>query len=359
MGAVWAVAAVSVALLISACGSDGGSSGGDSSDLPAATSGDPLAPQPLKKRETIKISVGKVEAWAPLLLADALGEFDKENLSVEISYLPVNDSTLLVAQGELDAGGAAFSAGLLNLMDRSPELKFVFPGSAQLDDSTAGFWINSSKVGAKVADLTAQDLVDKKVLTPSGEGSQSGYRYYEYLKTLPGGDDISAKDLTFEAFDVGTTPQALISGAAAVGQVNSPLNQLMASNECCEYLKGAYPLEPPVGYVFGPSMDNKAAAGQAFIRTLARTTKTYLGPDYRTDDKVMNALAKILGVDRSNLDGVDPVFFDPEFKTGAEANLAAQPFFRERGLLTFKGKKTADDVWDFAYLESIGVDVAQ
>lgn len=350
-----ALAAIPVVLFAAGC-TDSGSGGGGVMTPPTATSGDPLAPQPLAERQKVSFGISsRLESFASVLLADKLGEFEKENLEVEFKFAPANESALLVAQGQLDVAFGSYSAGMYNLIGQGSPLKFVFPGPGQPATSTQGFWMNDKVVSPTDAPLSASDFVGQKILTSTGDGAQGAYRMYDWVRDLPGGSDVSATDLNFETFDPASVGQALSTGAAGVGLVNSPHDLPLRDDSCCSFLKGAMPADSVSGLFFGPSMDGRADVGAAIVRSLARTVTTHLQAPYRENESTMSALAEALDLDRATLSSIPELYWDPEFSLNAQSNLDAQSFFRDRGLLKYESDLTLDQVFDTRYLEAIGV----
>lgn len=355
VGTAGLLAAIVPLLLLNACGGEDAKAG-TVTEPPTATSGDPLAPMPLDKKTKVTFGLSsKLEAFAPALLADYFGEFEKENLDVEFKFIPPTDSTLLVAQGKLDVASGAFTAGTFNLVAAGSPLKFVYPGVSQPKGSTQGFWFNNGALNASDG-LDADDFKGKKILTSSGDASPSAFQLYEFVKALPGGENLDAKDLEFESFLATDTAQAVESGAAAAGQINSPYNLTIEKSGCCTFLEGAIPNGRTVSaYFFGPTLEGRADVGAAIVRSLARTTVEYLPENYRDNETTMNALSEVLELDLATLEELPPLYWNPEFATDVEINIAGgQPFYRERGLLQYDEDIEADDLYDTRYLEAIG-----
>lgn len=347
-----------ILLAVASCagGGDGGGGGGVI-EPPRATSGDPLAPMPLPQRQKMTVGIlSKVESFAPLLLANRLGEFDKENLDVEYVIVPPNESTLLASQGRLDAGAGSFTAGIFNVVAQGAEFRFVYPGVTQPRTSTQGYWINDAIVRPDGGPLTAGAFKGKKILAPSGEGSPAAYRLYAHLRTLPDGAGLAPTDLDFQPFDATQAATAVKSGAAAAAQINSPFDQQLADDPCCSFVPGVYHEDESVSaYFFGRTMTDRADAGAAFVRSLARTTRTYLEPGYRNDPEVMEALSAELGIELSTLRQLPEVSWNQSFAPTAAGNLESQGFFRARGLLQYDQDLEVQDVYDTSYLAAIGV----
>jgi len=102
------------AVTVDGCGEDAYTDQADrSSSRPIARCepGAP-APQPLSERITIKLAAAtKGEYLAPVLLGIARGEFEKENLEIELIQLPFADAVAQMGQGGIDAAhGGDWSA---------------------------------------------------------------------------------------------------------------------------------------------------------------------------------------------------------------------------------------------------------
>ncbi|WP_131831146.1 MULTISPECIES: hypothetical protein [unclassified Frankia] len=345
-----------LASAVAACGGGGDTSDSAASTLPLASStGDPLAPQPLARQETLRIGVSsKLESFSALLLAT--DELAKENIKVELTYAGVSETTLLVTQGKLDMVFGSYTAGFFNIVSANPDVRFIFPGASQPEDSTQGFWANKSVLNPSGGELTAAAFKGKKILTVSGDGSPSAFQMAAWIRTLPGGDSVKPTDLTFEQFDATLVSQALQQGAAAAGQVNSPYDQQLSDDSCCEFMSGVIPTKATVsGIVEGRSMKGREDVTLAFVRAMARTTLDKLQPGYKEDPDTLSALAKVLEMDTAKLRSIPELYFDPTFQSHIAPALSdGQGFWRARGLLKYDKDLTESDLWDYRYLDAIG-----
>lgn len=351
------VAAIAVSmLLLASCGGDSSSGSGDEiSTVPTAAAGeDPLAPRPLAKRQTMVLGLtSKLEAYAQPLLAEELGEFDAENLDVDFAYVAAEDLQLLLQRGDLDAAAGTLNAGVLNLIAAGLRTKVVMPGVGLDPSSTQGFWINDKVVDRGDGELSVDDFRGKTLMAPAGTGGTYAAIFYDYVTSLPGGEDFQPTDLDVQsAPDSTTTVKALESGAIGVGKVNSPLDEELAATGCCTFLSGALPRESAVWF-FGGTMSDRAEAGAAFVRAMARVTRDELGPGYRGDPEVTALLAEVLEVDQAALSKLPPLYFDPDFALAADDALGLQAYFRRVGLLTYDDDLTEADVFDERYLDAI------
>ena len=348
-----AVAAVAVlAVGLSACGSGG--SGGDVTEVPTAAAGqDPLAPRPLEEKATVTVGLSsKLEVYLPILLAQEFGEFEKENLEVKVEYLPPTDSSLLLTQGELDVVYSGFTAGVLNLVSRNDDVKFAYPGGTASGDQQ-GIYLNT-KSFPDADNLKGEDFRGKKFMTSSGTASSTSYFLWKRVTELPGGAGIKPTDLKFEAAKLPEIPLILKNGAAAGGQIVSPNHTTLVGDKCCKVFEGAYPTTPQTGYLVGRSLSGKKDVAAALFRAMARVEKTHLQGNYHENEKILTAMAKVLEQDAGVLAKGDPVVFNPALATNAEVFPELQKFFREFGDVSYEEDLPTDQIYDTAYIESLG-----
>lgn len=357
----WAVV-VPLALALAACGGAGEPSSGTAQAPSAPVSGDPLAPRPLAEPGKITLGIsGRLESFANVLLAYQNGEFEKENLTVELNFVGPSESTLLVGQGKLDMALGSYTAGFFNIASANPGMRFVLPGVSQPEGSTQGYWYNKAVLNPSGGALTADMFKGQKVLTASGEASASSFQLYAWLKTLPGGAQLAPSDLTFESFDTTLTGQALQQGAAAAGQVNSPFDGPLVDDPCCVFIPEPIPYGQTVSGIFqGRAMEDRQAEGEAFVRAIVRTVRNDLQPGYKNNPATVTALAKVLELDEARLKSTPELYFDPDFQSYiAPALGAGQEFYRARGLLKYDTDLTEADVYDYSYLQALGISQKQ
>src|SRR5690606_9453660 len=98
-------------------------------------------PQPLAERQTVRMSSAfRAEFVAPILLADALGEFEAENLDFEFIELGFSDALTQIASGDIDVAVGGTEAALFNAVNQGIDVRWgmgnFFPPDAG-DNSVA------------------------------------------------------------------------------------------------------------------------------------------------------------------------------------------------------------------------------
>lgn len=350
----WPVATaggVAIALLLAACGGSG--EGREASDAQANAdafnvTGDPLAPRPLKEKQTVVVGIGEgLEVYSQFLLAKKLGEFEKENIEVKAENVLEPDKLAMLSQGRMDVAYNAMTAGVLNLMQTAGGVKFAFPGAAYDAASKQGFWYNKEAFGGKEPE--PKDLVGKKILTPSGNASISAFYLWKWVND----NDPSVKlsDLKFEAVPPNDIAVAMSNGSAAVAQVVAPGSTLLGADACCEFIDVGYPSYPVIGWIGSDAfLNERSDVAMAFFRAMARTQKQHLQGDYHADAETAPVLAEQLGQKPADLARHPALLFSTELPLG-EQTLEAQTYWRELGLLNYEENLGMDKAYDERYVD--------
>lgn len=347
----------------------------DSTGAPASTSGetaagaedasDPLAPKPLAERASIILSLpAKLTAASPYIAAGFLGEFDKENLDVEVKVVDSQSSMQLLSQGETDVLLGSYGAGTLNRIASGLEVRAVFPNQVPNEESKEGLWVRKSVAGDDGI-LQADELAGKTVYSVSGCGDAL-FKFWDHINESQEGDgDITATDMTCEPFSVPDTHTALQNGSIEVALVLSPFWQQLENNDCCLFVSPFG--EPPTGALFfGPNLLTDAPeVGQAFIRAISRTIRDNFQGDWTANTELVANLAAELEIPPEAITSVPPT----NFGTGIPADeLAWMPsmilertqedFFAKEEvmgieLLSYDEPLTYDQVYAPRFLEEL------
>lgn len=342
------------ALLVSACGSS--SSPGSASSTSAASAvtqpsnpDDPFAPQP--RAERTKFRVGLIasgqEPYAPMQLAQELGEFDAENLDVEVSQVPIQDAAVLLAQGKLDAAPLVLTVGVFNQLATNPDFR-LGAGLPNLPASSrAGIWVRSELTTDGKMDPC--DFKGKTVaFGPALKGATAAAGLLEELKkcdlTL---DDISASPLQ--------GPDAIIGleqGSIDAAVVFDPLWEQLDAKGTAElivplYAEGAiFEGTSPTGWFFGPIRHKDPDAVKAFLRAVGRVTKQYFVGDYHANPETANLIASVLSVPADTFVSTPSLEADPTLPVDLDVVDVIQNAWIEIGLVDFDEPLPLDAVVD-------------
>jgi NitT/TauT family transport system substrate-binding protein len=327
-----------------ACGSDdgdderGGREGGGSVSSTTAVAeevgtgpGTP-EPQPLPEEETVTVVYSAaIEAWANIVLADALGEFEAENLNVEIETLPGPDGTLLVGQGRADVQPAGISAAVLNGIASGQPMAWV--ANTFVDDAPkAGFWIHDDYLTDGEPD--AEKLAGTQVMPGIGGG---GFGNPGALPLWHAMQDIGLDPDDVEAVSVNTPADAaalLENGSASISLGLTPYWSTIEESGCCTFL---VPTTVSGSFLVNTDfIEERPEVAQAFFRAVMRTNRTYLQGNYHEDEEVVAALAEATGVPVETLREQPPLGFSEDLAIEIEAVLPDfQEQFRTFGLLSY------------------------
>jgi NitT/TauT family transport system substrate-binding protein len=268
-----------------------------------------------------------------MMLADKLGEFQKENLKVDISVIPVPEMTALLTSGGIDVAPLGANAGPLNAISSGSNLAIVAAMPTFRPDSKQGIWAKSSLVPA----TGSMDPCKFKGLTVA-LGSAS----YSNTVSLPLSKFLAQCNLTLQDIKVSTLtgPDVLIAlqnGSIDAGFLADPA---WADPDQKGYAKLVVPFGTfsVNGYMMGKLRTDKPDVAAAFVRALVRTSRTYLQGNYRADPAVRAALLDIMGTTPALLDASLPLVFDPDlrYKNSADAVEVQKVWIAAGNILSYK-----------------------
>lgn len=288
----------------------------DPSDLasdrtPARCDSATPAPVPLAKRTKIVISAATLNAEfiAPIRWALAKGEFEKENLDVEIDQVPAADGLNLLAQGKTDAMIGAPDAAFFNALNSGFGLRWVMGNFDPPPTGKSGIWARD--VDGRPA--TMADLRGKPMASVLGTGSPVMYPIVKAAEKA----GMSFSDLKLQSLPAADVVTSLENGGVQGAWVIDPLWTELANNPNLTFLGGAPLGEPIGGVLFGPNLlGAKRAAGDAFVRAVARTINTAFRGDYKNDPTFTQQLSKVVGLPVSQLTRTPSLIMDWEIRDG-------------------------------------------
>lgn len=346
------------ALLAAACGSDGGSTTSASSVTTRATAsgegagsgpGSP-APQPLAKKEkVVLVYSAPIEAWANVLLAQQFGEFEAENLDVQIQTIPGPDGSVLVAQGKADVQTAGVSAGILNAIAGGQPVRYV--ASTYVEDAPlAGFWIDNKYMNDGKPD--AEKLKGTRVVPGiggGGFGNPGALPLWNWMQEV----GLGAND--FQLIDV-TSPQdaamAIQNGTASISIGLTPQWASIEDSGCCSFF---IPTVVSGSFLVNQKfMQERPEVAQAFFRAIMRTNRTYLQGDYHQDQKVVAALASQTKVPAETIAAQPPLGFSADLELATVDVLPDfQAQFRAFDLLSYDQDLKVDQMIDTSPVDAV------
>lgn len=312
------------------------------------------APEPLPEPATIRLGAAtQGEYLAPVLLGNAMGEFEKENLTVEIVSLPFADAVLQMASGDVDAANGGPFASQTNGVGAGVNVKWVLGNYSPADGGDvnvpqAGLWVRRDHFSdPDNPDLA--ELAGAHIANSLGDGTVAVYWMGEALE----GSGISFDDITFDAIPPEDQFTALEQGAVAGAYMLDPFWGQAAANPDEYALVAVQPKEPNGGIFFGPSLlEDDREVGAAFTRAYVRTINTYLQPGYQDDDEVVSALAESIPVDPQAIVDSPEIVFEWELRDGLMADV--QRWFIDLDVQTVPEQPEDKLVDRSFYLDAVG-----
>jgi NitT/TauT family transport system substrate-binding protein len=328
-----------------------------SPDRPVArcTPGSP-APQPLAEPATVKLgSSFRLEFNSPVLLADTMGEFAKENITFEFVNLPFADSIPQLAQGELDAAIGGFELALYNAGNQGLPVKAVMgnyfpPDAGDYSVPQTGLWCRRDRF-TDPADPDPAETQRLKWASSVGKGSSAVY--YSVTELQNRVPDFSVDELQVDRIPAADIVTALQNGAIDCGVLLDPTWLAVADDPDYVMMATQTPGEPLGLVAFGRNLlQERPEVGEAFVRAVIRTINTYFDGDYHSDPEVMAEIAEVTGqTDTSRLTQTPSLVMDWEIRD--RTTTAMQELFIELGVITdFQTPVAEEKIVDRSYYEA-------
>lgn len=321
---------------------------------------DTPAPQPLAEKTTLTVSSAfSLEFMSPILLAKSLGEFEKENLDVEIVSVGFADAVPQLAQGTIDASVGGIELALFNAGNQGLPVKAVlgnyFPGNAgNYDEPQTGLWCRRDAFSdpENPDPAETQDMIWASSV---GKGSISVYYSATEIAARAPGFDVSGVEV--QQIPSADTVTALQNNAIQCGILLDPLWLQVADDPAYVMMATQTPGEPLGLIAFGKNLlEDNREAGEAFVRAYIRTINTYYDGDYHANAEVMAEIAAQTGVEVERMTQVDSLVFDWELREGTTDRV--QEFFIKVGVITGFDTPVAEDaiVDRGFYLAAVGAE---
>ena len=287
---------------------------------PGAPEPAPL-PEPTPLRVAVPVLLGQEQA--PILLARELGEFEAENLRVELVPLNTSEAMAELVAGRVDAVSAPFDAPFLDAVRDGNGARAVLGGALtrspnDLEQPQAGMWLRTA---ALEDDRNLADLQGQTIGVPGGIGGAAAYPLSHALEqnasTL---DELRVvnlrSDQSVERLRSGEVAAAWVYGEAWLPLADDGGFDLVATLPASESIDGTVVSER----LLGPDR----AVGLAFARAVIRTINTHLTGDFREDEDVVAALAGALGVEEDVIAAIEPLLYDWEIRDGTLSRIEDQ-----------------------------------
>lgn len=312
------LALVSVAALValSACGSD-------------------EAPAPSTSDGPRNLTVGYISgaSLAPAFIAEELGCHREQNLTVKFELIKnPADAIALLSTKKIDVYVGSPSAGMFNQVSRGTEMKLVASlGSV----NTPGDEPAASGLYGGAHITSVEQLKGKRVGVLGSVGSATSYLLGKSLEA--GG--LTFGDVELVSLSLADMVPALKNGGVDAGLLIAPYTQQAIDQGAAHALvdsKKAYGTSTTSAVIYGTGLlADDRAAGVRYLKAIACAAKQMPG-DWRTDTKVVAALAKFLQVPEKTISGGGLYAFDPTLVVNAATLTEMQKMFLAvEGTLTY------------------------
>jgi NitT/TauT family transport system substrate-binding protein len=348
-------------LLIASCSSDGDDDASSTTQGPTTTSApssggedelDPLAPQPLAERTTVNVSIANfVEAYAGLILASELGEFEAENLDVVIQRVPSNDALALLLRGDIQMLGGGPNAGMLNSISGSESPRCTGAIYDPSPETREGVWVRNDALGSD-GEADPELIRGRQIAAGSGIGTSPIVPVVEWLESIGLGlDDVEIVGLASADAQI-----AFEQGSVVAAFLQTPLWQQVEEAGFATYIEGsAFSL---ACYVMSSQfIEGEPEAAEAVLRALLRTHREYLQGDYHTDDEVLGLLSTALEVPADVIAASPPFAFTDDLRFSDDAieviSRMEEIWLQEGSILTYTEPIGIDRIFDDRFASAL------
>jgi NitT/TauT family transport system substrate-binding protein len=312
------------------------------------------APKPLSRPVTLTVSSSfKLEFIAPLLVGDALGEFKKENININLVNVTFSDAVPQLASGQIDVAVGGIEGALFNAARQGLPVKMVLgnyfpPDAGKPSVPQTGMWCRRDAFKTPNNPKPAE-LKGKKVGSAVGKASVSFYYVQQEIR-----GKFKATDLDIQTIPSTDMVQAMKNQALDCAILLDPLWLQVSNDPSFVLVATQTPGEPLGGYFYGKNLlQDRRNVGAAFARAMIRTINTYLTGDYHQNQQTMDAISNAINQPVATIQRTPPLQFDWEIRNGTAERV--QKVFIDLGVLTFKKPVSDKKVFDRSlYLKAVG-----
>jgi NitT/TauT family transport system substrate-binding protein len=302
-----------------------------------------LEPKPLDERASVTISAaGKLEAFAPAFIADANGEFEKENIDVE--FVITQTAVQALATGEADAALSAPSLEMINAIRQDVQLSWIAGNYYPDPESKIGLYARTDLVGAEPdwSKLAGQQV---SLTNPAG------------LTLLTLNNRLTEKGVSLADVEVVRMAPAdaliaLENGALGAAWLNAPIHLEVADNPDYQFVGGQDADFVGGGLIAGPGLlEQPCEVTVGLLRAMERTIQSTLAPGYKSDPATVTQLAEVLEIPEESITGNEELLFTQRIPDNEMGDF--QDSLIEFGLMPEADRVPDDQLFDMSFLDSI------
>ncbi|GAA1488639.1 ABC transporter substrate-binding protein [Brachybacterium sacelli] len=281
---------------------------------------------------TVRVGHVPSSLFAPVYVADAMGYFEDEGITLELTPLKSGqDGIPMLSNDQLDVMAAGFSAGMFNALDQGLTFKVV--GSMGISPGDPEKSPTALEVSQELIDdgavTSVADLEGRKVAVAGGPGATGGYLLAAMLEE--GG--LTLNDVEVSNLSTPDQEPALTNGSVEAATPSAPFSTAMEEAGVASPL--AVPKEGTTGTgVLYSETFLAADLAQPFFTALAKGAKE-LAADGKQTDEVYQILADTLGQEIEVLKASPMYSYLPDLAPQPEQLAAMQSAWIEAGQITY------------------------
>lgn len=281
---------------------------------------------------TVRVGHVPSSLFAPVYVADAMGYFEDEGITLELTPLKSGqDGIPMLSNDQLDVMAAGFSAGMFNALDQGLTFKVV--GSMGISPGDPENSPTALEVSQELIDdgavTSVADLEGRKVAVAGGAGATGGYLLAAMLEE--GG--LTLNDVEVSNLSTPDQEPALTNGSVEAATPSAPFSTAMEEAGVASPL--AVPKEGTTGTgVLYSETFLAADLAQPFFTALAKGAQE-LAADGKQTDEVYQILADTLGQEIEVLKASPMYSYLPDLAPQPEQLTAMQSVWIEAGQITY------------------------
>jgi NitT/TauT family transport system substrate-binding protein len=303
--------------------------------------------KPLPSRETLKVGVpAHLKQNAAIILAKELGEFEKENISIEYTIQRPSDGLVLLSTNRIDVLSSQGSAAFFNAVAGGSEIKMAYPSGYWAPEGKTGFWVSKTFLNGRK--YSPELLKGQTIASTAGSGTLIS-QYVEFELNKVG---LDQRAVSWKTMGIGDILIALENGAINFGVLIDPFTEKADPSRVEFAFAGGQPESGVIGaYFFGPKLlKERRDIGEAFVRALVRTVRTHLSGDITKNAKVIEVLSKQLQVPAEQLRKESGIIFGDRVQFGKDMAATLQKTYSlTPGILSYATPLTDAQVIDRSF----------
>jgi NitT/TauT family transport system substrate-binding protein len=297
--------------------------------------------------------VTPAEYLAPLYVGIAFGEFQKENLTVDLQRVTLSEALVLMRQGKIQLEAAGLTGGLLNAINQTDGFRQVGYMYSLSPESKEGIWVRN-----EFFDKDGR-LIESKIkgmrfnFATGGLSHSNAGMIARWLKEHGG---YTVKDVQVVAVGSSEALIGMQQGGVDGSVLVTPFWKEAEKSGIAKFFPGTgYSL---ASYIMSTDLIKKQPdVAKAILRAVMRTQRTYLQGNYHNDPRVVAAISKAISAPETTITASNALVFtkDMLYTKAAEQTMQDDQavWLEAGGIVEYKQPIPLDRVNDLSLAKDV------